>query len=119
MGSDKFLFNRRFSTLSALVGMLLSVFVLLNNSVFAAMAGMGQQLVSQEGQNFSYSVGMSNTLLNGEGREFVYDPDSGGEKVSDLRWESDKVWLLGGEASVSYKNWLTFNIGYWGLCTST
>ena len=110
---------RRLSMLAIFFGSLLSVLLVFPLPAFSAMAGMGQQLVAKEGQDLSYSAGISTTLLNGEGREFVYDPSLNGAKMSDLRWESDKVWLLGGEASVLYKNWLTFNIGYWGRATSS
>lgn len=93
--------------------LLLAMIFVVHSPCFAVMAGDGQRLAMTQYGNTSYALGISTTLLNGEGKEYVYDPELDGMKVSDLRWESENVWLLGGHITMQYKNWLTFNAGLW------
>ncbi len=102
------------SLLPFAAGILLTCMMLIAHSpCFALMAGDGQRLNIARQRDTSYALGISTVFLNGEGKEYVYDPEVDGTKVSDLRWESEKVWLLGGHLTVQYKGWLTLNAGLW------
>lgn len=90
-----------------------SMIFLAHSSCFALMAGDGQRLAISEQGSATYALGISTTFLNGEGKEYVYAPELDGMKVSDLRWESENVWLLGGHLTMQYKSWLTLNAGLW------
>lgn len=100
---------RLFFVTSILVG----IIVFAHSSCFALMAGTGHRLVTNQYKRVVYALGISATLLNGEGKEYVYDPELDGMKVSDLRWESDNVLLVGGELTMQYGSALTLNAGWW------
>ncbi len=50
--------------------------------------------------------------LTGQSREFVYNPYSG-NKMSELIWKIDGVWVLGGTLSVHPTDWLTLRLSGW------
>ncbi len=95
------------------MGILIGIDFFAQSSCFALMAGTGQRLIMNQNKNSTYALGISTTLLNGEGKEYVYAPELDGMKISDLRWESDNVFLLSGHLTMQYKNWLTLNTGWW------
>lgn len=111
-------FNARYLSF-ALAVLCLALFVPGRSS--GQMAGEGDLFLTQgTSGDFSFSFGLSSLLVNAEGKEYVYEGDvieaeqyGTGIKVSDLRWETENAWLLGGEVSMQYKNRAALNLGYW------
>jgi plasminogen activator len=62
--------------------------------------------------SFLINTKVSLGLLNGESREIVYAPEYNW-KVSELIWEIDTVYMLGGEISVRPISWLGLNLEGW------
>ncbi len=102
---------------------ILSIALLLNLAVFlepvrASHACNGPELKLAGENDFSLSIRGSLGYLDGEARELVYDFESGyRRKTSELIWDLEGLGMIGGVASLTYRNWLNFNLGIWTAIT--
>lgn len=50
--------------------------------------------------------------LSGESNELVYDPFSG-QKISELQWDLDEVYMFNAGAAIAPLSWLTISADFW------
>ena len=99
----------------------LSIFLVITGILLLALASpvfaqtaTTEDSVAVEGEQgvFLFKGKVSLGFLNGESHELVYDPDTSW-KMSELIWDLDSVYMLGGELSIRPLTWLGFNLEGW------
>lgn len=69
---------------------------------------------SQSGSGFSFRL--SSGYLQGEARELVYPPANSGtsnDKVSELIWKIDELYMVGSGVSIKPYSWMSINLDGW------
>lgn len=81
---------------------------------FAAMANEKNHLFTAD--SFSGEIGLGS--LSGKTQERVYDPDSGGRKVSQLNWKYNHAAIIKGALDWDLMPWISIGAAGWTTLTS-
>lgn len=107
-GSMKFLY-----TATGLAGM--AAMALMNPALVTAQEGKRAEAATEiniQKQVVQLSGHIGVGYLSGESQETVYEAETG-QKISELIWKLDNVFMFNIGGSVSPKPWLTFNGDFW------
>ena len=78
----------------------------------AGPAGAKVTNFTTEQSPVAFSAHMGAGYLSGEASELVYDPFTG-QKISELKWDLDEVYMFNAGGSIAPLSWLTSSADFW------